>query len=483
MIDLNRKIYQVYDRFNVKDAVQILLEHSDTILKNWKNVGMNVLVYSLINYYDYSILAPILHNVFSPIERLFFEGEFNSIIEDNKSIELLDAERVYEMLLQYDKADQVLSLLKDTDLCEKMIIALNDHNRGVFCQMLRNCPERKLVNAFCSKVLVLIEIIQKLNLIKDIDLEDAIDEDTIDDFIEKYPSPLKDMELSNNLPSSKEDVIKCFLSQCGDYHATALYSIYESTELCNDDEVRNIKRIIQRRDTQYDEYFLPIFEKAARKAKVGVGTMEEISENLIDHFRGIGSETPSTPFHFPTPEFRAYRDKEMENNFEAQYKGLDIRNLFWETIYEQYGECFKMNGETITKAQFMYLFSLDKEIPQDYKLPVSWEGERGELIALLEFFYGTDIVRGSNVAWDKFREVFQFKGKSIKWSENRSTYRDKHISTIKQELEDIFKECQPTKLAKSMTPPPSSSDNKQTEDPLKPYDTGKDIDFSNLLKM
>lgn len=480
MIDLSRKIYQVYDRFNIKDEVQARLEVYEETLQNWQNEETNVLFSCLYNYFNYTILIPIYHNTLTPVERAFFEGELNDEIEQDSTLERMDAERVYGMLLRYDKADQVLSMLKDTDLCEKMINALNDQNRGVFCQMLRNCHERKLIDAFCSMLLVPMQIIPDLNNFNsEPDLEDAID-----DYVEKYPSPLIDMDLSNQeLPSSKEDVLEYFLSQCGDYLASGVYSIYESTELCNDDEVRNIKRIIQRRDTQYDEYFLPIFEKAARKAKVGVGNMEEISENLIDHFRSIGSEAPSTPFHFPTPEFRAHRDKEMENDFEAQYKGLDIRNLFWETIYEQYGECFKMNGETITKAQFMYLFSLDKEIPQDYKLPVSWEGERGELIALLEFFYGTDIVRGSNVAWDKFCEVFQFKGKPIKWSENRSTYRDKHISTIKQELEDIFKECQPTKLAKSMTPPQSSSDNKQTEDPLKPYDTGKDIDFSNLLKM
>lgn len=478
MIDLSRKIYQVYDRFNIKDEVQARLEVYEETLQNWQNEETNVLFSCLCNYFNYTIFMPIYHNTLTPVERAFFEGELNNEIEqEDSTLERMDAERVYGMLLRYDKADQVLSMLKDTDLCEKMINALNDQNRGVFCQMLRNCPERKLIDAFCSMLLVPMQIIPDLNNFNsELDLEEAIE-----DGVEKYPSPLTNMDLSNQeLPSSKEDVLEYFLSQCGDYLASVVYSIYESTELCNDDEVRNIKRIIQRRDTQYDEYFLPIFEKAARKAKVGVGNMEEISENLIDHFRSIGSEAPSTPFHFPTPEFRAHRDKEMENNFEAQYKGLDIRNLFWETIYEQYGECFKMNGETITKAQFMYLFSLDKEIPQDYKLPVSWEGERGELIALLEFFYGTDIVRGSTVAWDKFCEAFQFKGKTIKWSENRSTYREKYISIIKQELEGIFKECQ-TKTTKHLKTPPSN--NKQTEDPGGSTDARNDIDFRNLLNM
>lgn len=404
------------ERLGEKDEIQAKLEALEDILNDWENYPLKVSSITLFNWVLNTMIVPMFLNGLSSWERAFFEGDMDGDLLDVPNIEK-DAERTFELLKGYDKAEMVLSRIKDFETCQRMSAALKNDERGTFCSLLRECEERQIIETYTAtyiKAMTTIREIYQYQVNNDeqcdnlMDLMETIKAYTpfdIHAYMESY---------STDFDPNKTMLIEDFTEKYSDvisYHLETIYA--DMVPCCNDTEILNIKRIVRGRDLKYDDYFRWAFAVIADKEEIFVKNCDitQYNDLLIDHFR---QRT------YPTAPIKVTPDRQDSSNNDSEIKLNVVRKQIppkrvvrgispvVEANLERLLGYLTENGYLSNDRQTICTFAsrlTGKSYMNDVEIgKIEWAGQLKHLVFLLKNS------SSQKVEWDKVLQFFKADG-------------------------------------------------------------------------
>lgn len=405
MIDLNRKEYQVFEQLGVKDEIQTKLVEWEEYLSNWQDYPIGFVSIILYNWFLNTMAVPMFLNGFSSWERAFFEGDMDEHLLNTPNIEK-DAERTFNLLKGYHKAEMVLSRIKNPDTCERLINALKDKDiqrgAGIFCSLLRGCEERQIIETYTANY------VKALLVYRDIYRNFDNGDNVLDLMEENGLTPPFDYRQSvqnkTTIPN-KTLLIEDFTDKYSDIISNYLETIYVNmVPLCNQSELMTLKQIVRNRDTKFDDYFRWAFAVLAEREEIIVEDCDitQYNELLIDHYSKL-EWSPRQPISIECNTFDLVEVKKIMVTPERVIGDLkdDVR-LEHLLLYLAHNG-FISNSQHVLNT-FASRLTGKSYMDEPELDTIEWTGELKHLVFLLK--HSTT----QKVEWDKVLQFFKADG-------------------------------------------------------------------------